>query len=374
MTTQFYLRDPQGNLLTIFQNLVRAEYARGENKTGYMYLDFDPSSIDATLFRLDARIEPWRTIGGLAPYLDGETVFFVRKWGWSMDASGREIFRIYAEDANYLLDSRIVAYDSTSAYANSDSTDQGDDLMKGLVRQSLGVDATDTARRINTWLTVAADLSLAPGITKAFARNLISTVLNEIAAESFQQGTYLVYDIVYTGPTTLEFRTYTTQRGNNHGRTSGQTVVISRERKNFEEPSFVEDHENEITYVYAGGQDTGANREVLTATNTVAVGQSPFNRRELWVDARAVDNPDKTKMTAAIQSEANAALQENRARKTLTGRIIDTEGCQDGVHYRYGDIVYAEYRGQGYDAHINMLHVTIEGGRETRENQIRAEA
>jgi hypothetical protein len=366
MTTQIYLRDPAGNMLTMFSNFVRCEYARGENKVGFMTLDFDPANINLSIFRTDCRLEPWRSVGGLSPYLDGETVYYVRRWGYTMDSQGRELFRVAAMDANYLLDGPIVAYPAGDAKAKM--TNQADDICKDIVRQNIGSTATDTTRSLAAYLTVAADLSLAPSISREFSHRIVSSVLQDVCAESFQQGTYLCYDTVYTSPTMLEFRTYTGQRGINHGRASGQTVVISRERQNFEEPSYFEDHENEKNFVYAGGKDVGAARVIKTATNAAAVGLSPFNRRELWIDAR------NTSTDAAVQAEANSALQDNRYRKTLTGKIIDTEGCRDGVHFRYGDIVYAEYRGQGFDAHINMLNVVIEGGRETRINQIRAEA
>jgi hypothetical protein len=366
MATQFYLRDPAGNLLTIFQNLARAEYARAENKTGVMYLDFDPSSVETSLFSLDCRLEPWRQVGNNPPYLDGESVFFIRSWGWKINSAGVEVLRVTAYDANYLLDGAIVAYAAGSVQA--DQTDQADDMMKVVVRQNRGSTAVDTTRSLAAYLTVEADRSAAPSITKAFSRRNVMAVLQDIAAESFQAGTYLVFDTVYTSPSMLEFRTFTGQRGINHGRTSGDTVVISRERLNLEEPEYIESHADEFNYIYAGGQGTGSDRTICTAQNTASMGVSPFNRREAWVDAR------NTSVTASIQSEANAALQEKRMRRTLTGNIIDTEGCQDGVHYRYGDIVFAEYRGQGFDAHINFMRVVIENGQETRENQIRAEA
>lgn len=366
MSTSLYLRDPAGVLQTVYTGYIRLEYARAENKTGWMYAEFDPNTIDTTLFKLDGRLEPWRQVGANAPYLDGESVFFIRRTGFKVDSTGAELFRVYAEDANTLLDGRIVAYASKSAQA--EQTDYADDLCKVIVGQNLGSTATDTARSLASYLTIQAEASLAPSITVAFAWRNVAAVLQDICAMSFQAGTYLVYDVIYTSATTLEFRTYTGQRGINHGKTSAQPVVISRERRNLEQPEWYEDHEAEKTYIYAGGQGVEASRVIKTATNATTSGASPFNRRELFIDAR------NTSTDAAIQTEANAALQDNRLRRVLTGNLLDTEGCVDGVDYRYGDIVYAEYRGQGFDAHINALHVVITAGVETRTNQIRGEA
>jgi hypothetical protein len=369
MPTQLYLRDPFGSLQTIISNFSRLEYGRAENKVGFLTLDLDPNANPAllSLFRVDAILEPWRQVGANAPYLDGESVFFLRKKGRAIDGQGREVIRLTAYDANYLLDGHNAAYSAGAAQVTKASVAL-DNMMKAAVRENLGALATDTTRDLSARLTVQADLTLAPTSNKDFSRRQILTTLQEMANDSLQKGTYLAFDVVYVSPGVLEFRTYTGQRGVNHGRTSGNQVLISRERKNFELPELIEDHTEEYNYIYAGGQGVGSDRVICTATNAAAVGLSPWNRREKFIDAR------NTATTASVQAEADAGLQANRARKTLTGEIIDTAGCLDGVHYRWGDVVYAEAWGDGFDAHLNALHVTIENGRETRVNQIRGEA
>jgi hypothetical protein len=360
MSTQLYMRTPAGALQTVISNFSRLEYMRAENKTGWLTLDLDPNSVNTGLFTLDTRLETWRQVGAYAPYLDGETVFFVRKWGWKIDSSGRELFHIEAKDANYLLDGTNIAFASGSTSASM--TAAADNMIKSIAALNWG---GGTHNDLSAYLTIQASVAAAPSITKEFSHRQMSTVCQDICSESFQQGTYLCYDMVYTGPTVLELRTYTGQRGINHGKASGQTVTISRERGNLVEPEFYEDHSAEFTYIYAGGQGTGADRTIKTAAATIT---TPFNRRELFVDAR------NTSTDNAIQSEANAALRQNRARRVLTGKIVDTPGCIDGVNYRWGDVVYGEYRGQGFDGHIDTMQVTIENGRETRTNQFRAEA
>ena len=371
MSTELRVRDPQGNLVTTYTNFTRLEYARGENKTGWMYVDFAPQAVNPDHFRLDTRLEPWRSIDGVTPYLDGETVFFVRRWGYVIDAAGVELFRVSALDANYLLESRIVGFYSESAQASK--TGAADDLMKEIVtEQLLGNNLfPSTYRSLNSWgdyFAVQSDLSAAPSVTKDFAWRGVAEVLQDLAAASAQLGTYLVYDVVRVTDSRVEFRTYTGQRGINHGKDSGQAVVITRERRNLEQPEFYEDHTNQVTYSYAGGMGIGDQREIVSLVDQPELERSPFNWREAFQDARNSDS------TAGITAEAYSILQDNRVRKVLTGTIIDTPGCRDGIHFRYGDVVYAEYKGQGFDAHIDALHVTISGGRETRVNQIRAEA
>ncbi len=366
MSTSLTLRDPAGNILTILNHFSRLEYIRSLNMTGWMRLDLDPRSVDQGMFRLDCRLEPWRTVGALQPYLDGESVYFIRRISYKIDSNGRELLSIYALDANYLLDGRIVAYAAGSA--QGEKTAACDDMMKAIVRENLGSSATDTTRSLATYLTVAADLTQCASITKAFSHRQVSTVLQDLASDSYvSNGVTLAYDIVYTSPTMLEFRTYANRRGVNHNANSAQPVIISRERRNLEEPEIIEDHIDARTYIYAGGTGEGSTRVIKTAAAaTELLSATPFSRRELWVDARQ-------DAEAAVQSEANVALQYNRYKMSLDGKIVDTDGCQDGVHYRYGDTVYAEYRGIGFDnAHFGAMHVTIENGRETRENKLRA--
>lgn len=365
MPTQLYLRDPAGNLKTIIRDFVRLEYARGVNKVGYLYLDLDPAQVDPSLFQLDCRIEPWRSVGVIPPYLDGETCYFYRGGSFIMDTNGAETLRLKFEDAIGLLSRRIVAYPAGDAMATATAV-AADDLMKRIVSENFGADATDTARSIAGYMSIAANLTAAPVVTKEFSRRNVLKVLQEIAAESAQQGTPLFFDVVSIDGA-LEFRTYTGRRGNDHGRLSAQPVVISRERRNLEAPVISEDHFDEINFIYAGGRGQGEARIIKTATDAAAVGLSPLNRCEGWTDARNAEAED------AVQSEANTALEEGRYRRTLTGTILDTDGCLYGVHYRYGDTVYAEYRGMGYDAQVDTMNVVVQNGAETINNQVRAE-
>ena len=364
MTHSIVWRDPNGVKLTEFSNFSRLEYIRAENKVGWLKLELDPLQLDPALFRVNMRLEPWRKTHSISPYLDGESVFFLQSWGRAIDSRGVEVVNLMAYDANWFLQMRNIAYYSGSAMAGI-TAKEIDDAMKDIVRQNLGATATDTDRDLSTWLSVQADLAGAPVTTKEYYRKQVLTTLQALADESYQQGTYLAFDTVYTGPSALEFRTYTGQRGIDHGRDAAQKIIISRESKNLEEPEFIEDHSEEYNYIYAGGKGEAYAKVVKTAYTADAVG---LNRREKWVDARNTADGD------AIQSEANAALYKYRVQKSLTGRIVDTDGLQYGRDFRFGDILYAEYAGQGYNAHLDAIHITVQGGRENADLRIRGEA
>jgi hypothetical protein len=357
--------DPFGVARAPIANYSKLEYKRAEGQVGILILDLDPNTPILGGLKLDYRLEPWRTAGNGAPYLDGDSPFYLRSIGRKTNADGSQVMTLVAYDANYLLKGANVAYFKGDAEATKTAT-AADDVMKAIVRENRGSLADDTARSFATYMTVQADLTAAPVTTKEISRRPVLDILNELAAESLKGGTYLTFDTVRVDATTLEFRTYTGQRGVNHGSTGSQRVTL-REGQNLQEVEIVEDHTEEITVVYAGGTGTGDKVTVKTATNTAALGLSPFNRREKWITVNSSDGD-------TIQSAANAELSACRARKTFAGKLKDIDGCQEGVHFQFGDLLYVEDNdGQGYDAHYNSLHVTIEGGLETRDSQIRAE-
>jgi hypothetical protein len=371
MTTELKFYDPAGRARPSIMAWSQLEYARGEGKVGYMYLDLDPYSVDTTLFKKDCWLAPWRSTGTVAPYLDGETIFLVRRVGITTSAQRQKVFRVKAVDANYLWSGANVAYFSGDAKA--EQTDYADDMLKAIASQNRGSAATDTTRSLAAYLTIQADASAAPAITRAFPREQVLQVMQNICSDSLSQGVYLAFDTVWTPSVALDFRTYIGQRGNNHGGASSSRVVFSEGRGNLTNAEWYTDWENEYTVVSAGNQGAAGTAVVETAINTAALGESPFSRRELWYP---VDNRDTT-TSAAIQSAANGALQKNRVRHGMTGTIVDTDSCKDGIHFRYGDLVRAENEqtGWGFDAHIDALKVVISrDGGEVRTNQIRAEA
>jgi hypothetical protein len=54
----------------------------------------------------------------------------------------------------------------------------------------------------------------------------------------------------------------------------------------------------------------------------------------------------------------------------ISGKIVETEGCQFGVHYDFGDIVVAQFEEYSIDAHVDAIHGTVENGKEELDNRI----
>lgn len=354
MTITLVWRDPYGNKLTELSTYSRLEYSRAENRTGILYLDLDPDTIESVkdYLRVDARIEPWRTVGALPPYLDGETIFFIRKWGYKTDAQGRETLRIECRDPLYILEGTNVCY-PINGLKNIISAQPADDACKVIWKENRGNESDDALWDLSAWVTCAANLSHAPTLTEfEYSRRQLSEILPEVTAWSLSQGTYLAYDIVYTSPTLLEFRTWTVCRGINRGAAAGANMcLISDKRKNLVEPEVSEDHLDEFNHIYVGGGKNNALSQ--QAKDTAAIGLSPFNRRAKWV-------PTNTLTANNMTHEAYSVMKKYRYKRRISGKVIDTEGCLYGVHYRFGDLVRVEYRGYGFDAHVDAIHVTVD--------------
>lgn len=355
------LRDPAGNKLGDITNFVTLDYACKENEYGTMILTL-PRCDEEKFFAKDMRIEIWRTVGAKT-YLEANTVWFMRKARLVTDARGVKTWELTAYDANYLLAAREVEYNAGTSQTKK--TAAIDDMMKAIFAENLGSSA-GAGRDWSAYITCQANMTLAPSTTKAFARRNVMEVLQELAQESYQRGTYLVFAIQYVNPTTLEFRTFVNQLGINHGRTSGQTITVNEARSSLVLPVLEGDYTNEITVVTAGGMGQEADRTTSTVTDTTRAGETIFSRRESFINATGAKLD-----TTALEAEARAELQKNRPIRTLTGSIQDTDALAYGFDYNFGDIVVAEYENVSFDAHVDRIHITKGKNGENIDNQIR---
>lgn len=326
-----------------------------------------PASFDASLFKKDGRCGVWRSFAGRRPVHDGNAIYLIREIEYAPDYT-----RVTAFHANSLLSRRIVAYAAGSSYA-SKSAAAADNLIKTIVSESFGSgisaanrDGSETQADVSTYLSIAANLGLGASIAKAFARRRVSDVIRELCDASTTAGTYLAAEIVAPTESTLELRTYTTQRGVDHRASSGQPVILSVERGNLENARLIVDWTEEVTFAIAGGQGEGTNRLIATASDATRMGESPFGRIEDFIDMSNV--ADATQ----LQDDADAAVRNGRARITFTGDLIDTAATTYLIHYGPGDLVTAEHRGQQYDVRLDVIHVSLSNGKLTQRVQLRS--
>jgi hypothetical protein len=363
--------DTSGNLLDVIsgsneadyysKRFARLEYVRAENSMGGMNLLVPMGDYQYEDFSTNQILEIWFEVGGSLQLLN-ETAYFLRDWELQ-SFGGEQLINLFAYDANWLLASRIVAANAGSAQA--EMTDYADDMMKAIVEDQLGATAV-AGRDLSSWLTIAGNLSDSQSISKAFSRRNLLTVCQEIADAGTSAGTRTYFDVVRTGIAKFAFRTYTGQRGQDHGRSSGDIRHVSEQAGNFDDIKFGTYHSEEKNYIYAGGQGEEDAREIVEVSDSDRIADGyPFNRCEGWVDARHCDT------TALVTAEANAGLAEGEPKQIMTGRIIDTDDMKYAVHYGFGDIVSAEAFGFNVDCHVSQVKEIVDKNGVSRDIRLR---
>lgn len=331
------------------------EFVRIVNNVGALTIVLPATSYTLDEFQIDGHIAIFRRPVGGAWALEGETIWFVRRITHTLSPNGEALIKLLAYDAIHLLQRAIVAYAAGSAQA--DKAGAADDMMKAIVRENLGDLATDTARDISNYLSVAPYLGLGPFIDKRFAWKNVLQVLKEIADTSAQTSTtsYLAFDIVATTVETLQFRTYMNQRGKDRRYPGSSYYPIGSEHGNLVNVERVYDYSNEWNFVYAGGQGEEEDRDIETASDDFAIAVSPLNRIEKF------HNATQAETTAQLQDEARRALWPGVRQITYSGDIESVD--EYGVKWGWGDFVTADFGGiYAPDCRIESVKISVSGG------------
>lgn len=368
-----WMSTPRGEPIAILDSVVRLEYRRVVNQTGYytavdvrnilpLRLVVQADALPLSRIERDSWLQIWRTVEGRTSeprtqQLETETTWFVRQIRTRLTPDGQRLVELGAVPAIDLLNSRIVAYAAGSLQATKDGP--VDDLMKTIVLENLSTLATESSRSINDWLGIAPNLGQGPTVRKSFARRNLFTVLRELAETASELGTRVSFDIVNVAPDWLVFQTYIGARGADNTFSQGRSpVVLSPETGTLASVVRSFDYEDEYTVVYAAGQGAEAERQLVVVSDPKRIAASPFGRRERLLDARHITNP------ADLTAEAQATLEAGRPRQTFQATVVSQPGMAYGQHWRWGDRVTAVVDGEVFQCLINEIRVTISGERE----------
>lgn len=360
---EVWVCDPFGNLLDIIDTWLYLKYDRALNNIGSLELGIDGDYPNFDFFKIDGRIIIFRD-----GKIDTETSWLIRRIVKTLDENGTLTISIGAVSANELLLRRIVAYDDGSSAANK--TDQAaDDMMKEVVRENFGSSASDTSRSVASYFSVEADTTQGPEVSRQFAWNPVMDVCQDISQGTISSGSAVFFDVVAPTPTTLEFRTYRGRRGVDHSAPNGiNPVVLSPDRGNITSVLRSFDWTDEFTYIYAGGQGFNQFRYIATASSSDRIGQSPFGRREMFLNATGEG------VGTAVDNAALSALRENRARRAFQARMVNVPGTTEyNVHWSWGDLVTVEFEGESINCSIDAIQISIENGEEKILGVLRAE-
>jgi hypothetical protein len=358
---QVWLNTPEGHHIASLDEFYSLHAARAVNQIGVLELTI-PDAFPYGWLRRDLQIEVIRKPERGAAQLLTDTVWLLRSWGQARN-EGAIQYTLSAVSLTELLSRRIVY--AAPGSAEADKSDAADDMLKAIVRESMGALVGDSARSLTKWLSVAADTGQAPNVAKKFGYRNVLACAQEICDTSTALGTPLYFDIIAASASAWVFQTYIGQRGVDRTASGMSTLAIGEESGVLANPSLAEDYSDEVTYCYAGGHGVGTARIIGTAPRSDSsevsrLGASPFNRRESFIDVR---NGYATLESA--QYEAEAELRRLRPRRTFTGRIIDTDGASFGVHWGWGDRLTVTFNGALADCVVSAIDISVSRDTET---------
>lgn len=329
-------------------------YSLKENEIGGLSLGLADTFYPATLFQRDYTLRIYRQLPqSQTGSLEGQTAFFIRK------IRNGKLGRVELEafSAMHLLSRRIVAYAAGSAFASKDGP--ADDVIKDIVRENLGSEATDPLRRLTNYLTIQEDSSRGEDIEKAFSRRNVLEVVQELALASTEAGTWIGFDITLNVGTGLYFfQTYAGQRGVDRRYSSSNPTPFPM--SSLTDGSYQEDdYTEEATYIYALGRGEEAERAVEVAFDLERIAASPFNRIEVGHQATQAET------TPALLDEAATRLQEGRPAFRFSGNLQNVVGSEYGIDYAMGDLITFDYKGRQYDSRVTGIGVQATVNSET---------
>ena len=325
-----------------------------------------PASFPTSFLQLDGRIGVWVSINGAPPKLDGNAIFLIRKWRYTQDTT-----TVTAFHASSLLKRRILAYFTGTSYTLKSAVAAGN-LIKAFARENLGSSISsadrigaETQADLSALLGIQADLG--DGVTvaaqDAFA-NLYDMVTT-ITDASTQAGTYMVAEVVAPTESTLELRTYATVRGVDHRASSAQPVIFSEDTGTLTNCVLEVDRSTEVTFAICAGAGSGTSRITATSVDAARMGESPFNRIEVFGDYTNIS--DQT----VLQDKADALVRAGVPRIEFSADVVDTDGVTRGIEYDIGDLVTAAFRGQQYDCRLDVIGVSVGGGKSDSKARVR---
>lgn len=347
------------------------KYSRVVNDVSTLTLVL-PGTFDPSILRIpDGRIEVWRRLPSGREYLDTDTIWLIKAVEYTRSDKGEKAITVEADTPMGLLDAR-VNYAFDAEYLNTIITAGiADDMIRDIAVKAIGVTGAGfgTNRSLEGYVNFPnVTLNSSATLSKSFGwRNTLKT-LQEIAEASTQAGVYMAFDIVAPTPDTLEFRTYTQQRGVDHRFPSGQNpVLLSPDFGNLAETKLRIDHRDVKSKIFCGGKGNGRYKTLGEAQDLDLIGASPFGYREAFVEY------SNSSDTTTLNNEASGELRTRRPRITFRGKIVPTEDTQYGVHWSWGDYVTAQDFGRSLDSRIDAITVTVEGGKESVDAYIKAE-
>lgn len=364
-STTLRICDPFGNFL-----VETAEFLEAGNNPGLRYVlscgqvgamtvtlppEFNP------LLLKDGRVHIMRSVNGGPAQREGGSCFLIRRWDYADDYT-----TITAVHVNDLMRRRFVLYQPSSGQASLNG--EVDDLIKFLWNtnasssiagnracSTVTVTCDNTQADLSAYVSVQANVTGAPVLFGGYVpwRNMLD-VITELSDYSINAGLFCVAEIVAPTESTLQFQTFTSQRGADRRFSTGSGLLFTSKRGNLENAILTKNAIDEITFAQAlGASIFQQDRYTGIYLDSTRVAESPFGRIEAIVDSQ--DAPNDATLTNDSQSMVQSGLPVISA----VGDLVETDSCVRGIDFDYGDYVTVEVQGVQYDMRLNILEVTI---------------
>lgn len=357
-----YLCNADGERIADASDFINLEYSRVVNAPSWLKLELPASDIGNIIIP-DGRIEVWRRPANGVELLETEAVWLIQNIEQSLSDSGAAQVIIEAVHPLWSLSKRFVLDKSTSAAAKK--TGPADDMIKAIVREQAGTNAS-AVRRLP--FTVQTDVTLGPTVDKAFSYRPVLEVLQEIAQTSTQLGTYLAFDLVGTGGSGLEFRTYTLTRGVDRTFPGGlKPLLVGPEYGNVSSAKVRRVWDGEVTAVTVGGPGEGNQKKTTTVSLQQRYQRSPWRYLETFFDA------SNATTVSERQSEAQYALRSNRPWFAVEATLLSTPGAEYGVDWQWGDFLTLQVFGLSVDCRVEAVTFRVSGGEEQVDAVLKSE-
>lgn len=356
VTYQLRLKDETGAVVAITDDFAQLGYTKRVNAPGTFVLAMQGANPFLADIGLDYQLEAWRAdaVNSIAWQLDFEGL--LRTETRQRDAQGKEEITLYGVGYAELLARRIILGFAGTAF--TEKTGLAEAVMKQFVTEQCVASAVV---RVIAGLTVQAPGGTGNAVTVARAwRNLLE-VLQEIALIGGGD-----FAVVGTGAGTFQFRWYLGQLGDDRTEGNGVNppVIFSIGFGNMAIPVYSLARTEEVDAIYVGGQGEGVARNVRERTDPAAIADSPWNRREIFLDAR------NEATNAGLDSKGDRGLQEFAAQESFAFKVIQTATCLYGRDYFLGDLVTAKYGAITRNKKIVGVTVSVQTNRENIELEL----
>lgn len=349
-----FLHPVTGAVIKVFdaQAFYEVRYSRIYNGIGALALTLPVDNMPSTAFDLvDMFIEVQRT-SPITGALIVEETYLARSWR-RYRIGEDERYTIGALSLNHLLARRIVDPNDDPNEAGGYSTKAGPADLVLYQYANEQISTLASAPRQMPGLAVAGVLGVAPSIGLRLQKENLFQVFQQSAQQAeidFQisrtSGINMILNIGY----------FTSDRTQSANFPLTPFMLLTPQRGNLSDPSFLRDRTDEQNFVYMQGKGQGANRYSLEWQDSIATSASPFNRIEFAADARNVEKGD----SLGILTEAVDALKEHQQ---VIKFDFQPQGVEPGNIYRQnwdvGDLTTATWDANTANLRILGVDITV---------------